>query len=73
LSEPRAITDLAERAADIELVEQCVRFASEFGIDHMLDVIAGIHHAYAPLSNSVAVRTAYEIAGIDLGGVVPVQ
>jgi len=72
MPEPRAITEIAE-GADIELIEQCVQFASAFGIERMLDVIAGVHHAYAPLSNSVAVRTAYEIAGISLDGAVPLQ
>ncbi len=58
----------------IRLVEHCVRFAEKFGIEHMLDIIAGIHFAYAPLSNSVAARVAYEIAGIGLeDGALPLQ
>jgi len=57
----------------IALVEHCARYASEFGVDNMLDLIAGVHFAYAPLAQSVAVKAAYEIAGIDLDKVIPVQ
>ncbi|KRB22690.1 hypothetical protein [Mesorhizobium sp. Root172] len=57
----------------IRLVEHCARFAEVFGIDHMLDVIAGVHQAYARLSNDPAIKAAYDIAGIDLDGAVPLQ
>jgi hypothetical protein len=32
----------------------------------MLDLIAGVHQAYARLSNDPSVKAAYELAGIDL-------
>lgn len=58
----------------IRLVEHCVRFAEQFGIYHMLDVIAGVHNAYARLSNDSSIRIAYELAGIDLeDGALPLQ
>jgi hypothetical protein len=57
----------------IRLVEHCARFAEAFGIDHMLDVIAGVHQAYARLSNDPSIKAAYELAGIDLDGVVQFQ
>lgn len=56
----------------IRLVEHCVRFAELFGVDHMLDVIAGIHHAYAPLSTNEAAKIAYDMAGFD-SGALPLQ
>ena len=62
-----------ESEAGIKLVEQCVEFARVWGLEQMLDLLADVHFAYAPLSNSVAVRTAYEIAGIDLDGALPLQ
>jgi hypothetical protein len=62
VAEPRQI----EQTDGVELVEHCARFASQWGIDHMLDLIAGVHQAYAPLSASTAVKAAYEIASIDL-------
>ncbi len=61
MPEPRQIDK-----EDIELVEHCARFASAYGIDHMLDIIAGVHQAYAPLSDDPAIKAAYELAGIDL-------
>ncbi len=57
----------------VVLVEQCAAFAAKHGIDHMLDVIAGIHHAYAPLSTNEAAKIAYELAGVDLDGALPLQ
>lgn len=64
-----------EPEAGIRLVEHCVRFAEQFGVDHMLDVIAGVHQAYARMSNDSSIRIAYEIAGIDLedNGALPLQ
>lgn len=65
---------LSEAEAGVELVEQCADFAAKHGIDHMLDVIAGVHQAYARLSNDTSIRLAYEIAGIDLeDGALPLQ
>jgi hypothetical protein len=62
MPEPRQI----EQQDGVALVEHCARFASEHGIDHMLGLIAGVHQAYALLSNDPSVKAAYEIAGIDL-------
>lgn len=49
------------------LVEHCAAFAASFGLDHMLDLIAGVHFAYAGISHDPSIRAAYEMAGIDLG------
>ena len=57
----------------ITLIEQCADFAAKHGIDHMLDVIAGVHQAYARLSNDPSIKAAYELAGIDLDGALQFQ
>jgi hypothetical protein len=65
------VTD--DKEDGIRLVEHCARFAEQHGLECMLDLLADVHFAYAPLSNSVAVRIAYEIAGINLDGALPLQ
>jgi len=62
-----------ESEAGVKLVEQCAEFARVWGLDHMLDVIAGVHQAYARLSSDPSIKAAYEIAGIDLDGALPLQ
>ena len=66
MPEPRNITQLAEQEAGESLVEHCASFATDHGIDHMLDLIAGVHRAYAGLSHDPSIRAAYEIAGVFL-------
>ena len=51
---------------DIALVEHCARYASAFGVDCMLDLIAGVHQAYARITNDPNIKLAYELAGIPL-------
>lgn len=50
------------------VMEVCSQFASLYGVDDMLDLLAGIHNAYAPLTNYPAIRAAYALAGIDMAG-----
>jgi hypothetical protein len=50
----------------LALVEQCAAFAERYGIDAMLDVIAGVHHAYTPGSTNEAAKLAYDLAGVSL-------
>lgn len=47
------------------LVNTCADFASKHGIDAMLDALAGIYQAYAPLSNDTAIKIVCDIAGIE--------
>ena len=44
------------------LVTACADFASKHGIDAMLDVLAGVYQVYAPLSEDVAIKIAWDIA-----------
>lgn len=47
------------------LVIACTDFATEHGIDAMLDVLAGIYQAYAPLSNDAIIKFVCDIAGLE--------
>lgn len=51
--------------ADTDLIEHCADFAVRYGVNHMLDLIAGVHQAYAPLSTDEAVRIAYDMASVE--------
>jgi hypothetical protein len=46
-----AMPESADQPDSIALVEHCARYASEFGVDNMLDLIVGVHQAYARITN----------------------
>lgn len=66
MPEPRNLSELAEQEAGESLVEHCASFAAAHGIDHMLDLVAGVHRAYAGISHVPSIRAAYEMAGVFL-------
>lgn len=63
MPEPRdTVNDLLALA----LIEHCATFAEQRGVDAMLDLIAGVHQAYARLTNDPVIKAAYELAGVPL-------
>jgi len=56
------------------LVTACADLASKHGIDAMLDVLAGVYQVYAPLSEDVAIKIAWDIAsGSDVSVVTEID
>lgn len=59
-------TERASTEADVSnLVDYCAAFARKHGIDEMLDALAGVYQAYAPLSEDTAIKIICEMADLE--------
>lgn len=47
------------------LIEHCTCFASQHGVDAMLDLLAGVYQAYAPISRDQAIMAVCDLADLD--------
>lgn len=49
--------------ADVsDLVEYCAAFARKHGVDAMLDALAGVYQAHAPIAEDFAIKIAWDLA-----------
>lgn len=53
--------------ADVSaLVDYCIAFAGRHGIDQMLDTLAGVYQAFAPLSEDTAIKIVCDLADLEV-------